>query len=103
MLAATIAGQGIAIGDNLRLPAPARHRRRLVRPFDFDPREPRYYFVTEHDRGGNPAIQAFADWLKARLVQTDGGAPSVGVPAHAHLAGIGVNYICSDRKILHLR
>ncbi|HSI39054.1 MAG TPA: LysR substrate-binding domain-containing protein [Xanthobacteraceae bacterium] len=70
VLAAAIAGQGIAIGDNFV----CRHMLdtgRLVRPFELSIRSSRaYYFVTERERAGNPAIQAFADWLKARLVQT---------------------------------
>ncbi|MDR6953274.1 LysR family glycine cleavage system transcriptional activator [Ancylobacter sp. 3268] len=70
VLAAAIAGQGIAIGDNFV----CRHMLdtgRLVRPFDLAIRSSRsYYFVTERARAGNPAIQAFADWLKSRLVQT---------------------------------
>ncbi|GAB4064242.1 LysR family transcriptional regulator [Ancylobacter sonchi] len=70
VLAAAISGQGIAIGDNFV----CRHlldMGRLVRPFDFAVRSARaYYFVTEHERSGNPAIQAFAGWLKSRVAQT---------------------------------
>lgn len=70
VLAAALAGQGIAIGDNFA----CRHAidtGRLVRPFDLAIRASRaYYFVTPRDRPGNPATQAFADWMKSRLVQT---------------------------------
>ncbi|MPT23798.1 MAG: LysR family transcriptional regulator [Starkeya sp.] len=70
VLAAALAGQGIAIGDNF-VCRQAVETGRLVVPFDLTIRASRaYYFVTPRDRPGNPAIEAFADWLKSRLVQT---------------------------------
>lgn len=70
VLAAASAGQGIAMGDELSC-RPALDAGRLVRPFDLAiPSSRAYYFVTEPDRGGNPATHAFSDWLKSRLAQT---------------------------------
>ena len=67
VLAAAIAGQGIAMGDQLSC-SPALDAGRLVRPFDLTISSSRaYYFVTEPGRGGNPAIDALADWLRSRL------------------------------------
>ncbi len=43
----------------------------LVRPFDLAIKSNRaYYLVVEHHRFGNPALLAFADWLRSRLAQT---------------------------------
>lgn len=70
VLAAASAGQGIAMGDELTC-RQALDTGRLVRPFDLAIRSGRaYYFVTEHQRAGNPAIQALSDWLKSQLVPT---------------------------------
>ncbi|MCK0198758.1 LysR substrate-binding domain-containing protein [Ancylobacter sp. 6x-1] len=70
VLAAAMAGQGIAIGDNF-VCSHVLETGRLVRPFDLSVRvASAYYFVTQRDRSGNPAIQAFAIWLKGRLAQT---------------------------------
>ena len=70
VLAAASAGQGIAMGDELSC-RQALDTGRLIRPFDLAIRSSRaYYFVTEHHRSGNPAIDALADWLKSRLAQT---------------------------------
>lgn len=70
VLAAAVAGQGIAMGDNF-VCRNMLDTGRLVRPFELSIRANRaYYFVTERDRAGNPAIRAFADWMRSRLVQT---------------------------------
>ncbi|UDL94611.1 MULTISPECIES: LysR substrate-binding domain-containing protein [Lichenihabitans] len=70
VLAATTAGQGIAMGDELTC-RQALETGQLVRPFDLGIRSSRaYYVVTEHHRTGNAAMQAFSDWLRSRLVQT---------------------------------
>jgi len=70
VLAAASAAQGIAMGDELSC-RQALDTGRLVRLFDVAIRSSRsYYFVTEHHRTGNPAIQALSDWLKSRLVET---------------------------------
>ena len=70
VLAAASAGQGIAMGDELSC-RQALETGRLIRPFELAIRSSKaYYFVTEHDRSGNPAIKALSEWLKSRLVQT---------------------------------
>ena len=69
VLAAAIASQGIAIGDDL-ICRQALDTGRLVRPFDLAIRATRaYYFVIDQHRGGNAAIHALSDWLKSRLLQ----------------------------------
>jgi LysR family transcriptional regulator, glycine cleavage system transcriptional activator len=70
VLAAASAGQGIAMGDELSCRS-ALDSGRLVRLFDLAiPSSRAYYFITEPDRGGNPAIHALSDWLRSRLPQT---------------------------------
>ena len=70
VLAAASAGQGIAMGDELTC-RQALETGRLVRPFDLAIRSrSAYYFVVEQPRAGNPVVDAFADWLRSRLVQT---------------------------------
>lgn len=70
VLAAATAGQGIAMGDELTC-RQALDTGQLVRPFELGIRSGQaYYLVTEHHRTGNPAMQAFADWLKSRLLHT---------------------------------
>ncbi len=85
VVAAASAGQGVALGDELTC-GQALKAGRLVRPFDLAIRSAEaYYLVTEHHRGGNPAMLAFSDWLKSRLVQTrTGPAPCLrGILLHA--------------------
>ncbi len=70
VVAAAAAGQGVAMGDELTC-GQALKTGRLVRPFDLAIRsDSAYYLVVEHHRTGNPAVQAFSDWLKSRLGQT---------------------------------
>lgn len=70
VVAAASAGQGVALGDELTC-GQALKTGRLVRPFDLPIRsDDAYYLVMEHHRRGNPAIDAFSDWLKSRLSQT---------------------------------
>ncbi len=70
VLAAASAGQGIAMGDELTC-RQALETGRLVRPFDLSIRSScAYYLVTAQHRVANPAMLAFSDWLKSRLVQT---------------------------------
>jgi LysR family transcriptional regulator, glycine cleavage system transcriptional activator len=70
VLAAASAGQGVAMGDELTC-RQALDTGRLVRPFDLAIRSSQaYYLVTAQHRVANPAMLAFSDWLKSRLVQT---------------------------------
>jgi LysR family glycine cleavage system transcriptional activator len=70
VLAAAMASQGIAMGDELTC-RQALDTGRLVRPFDLAIRASRaYYFVIDDRRGGNAAVLALSDWMKMRLVQT---------------------------------
>jgi LysR family glycine cleavage system transcriptional activator len=70
VLAAAMASQGIAMGDELTC-RQALDTGRLVRPFDLAIRAARaYYFVIDDRRGGNAAVLALSDWMKMRLVQT---------------------------------
>jgi LysR family glycine cleavage system transcriptional activator len=70
VLAAASAAQGIAMGDELTC-RQALDTGRLVRPFDLAIRSSRaYYLVMEPNRVANPAVLAFSEWLKSRLIQT---------------------------------
>lgn len=69
VFSAAIAGQGIAMGDELT-GRTALQEGRLVRPFDTAIKSPRsYYLVREHAKAGHPILDAFADWLKSRLAE----------------------------------
>lgn len=71
VFSAAIAGQGIAMGDELT-GRRALKDGRLVRPFDLAIKSPRSYFlVTEHAKAAHPALDAFATWLRARLAEGD--------------------------------
>lgn len=64
MLAAAVAGQGIAIGRS-SLVAGELAAGRLVRLFDLiAPSEFAYYMVTAKSRKKSPALQTFEDWLR---------------------------------------
>ena len=83
VLAAASAGQGIAMGDELTC-RQALETGRLVRPFDLAIQSrSAYYLVVEQLRAGNPAVDAFADWLRSRLVQT---APLLKSAQGPHIA-----------------
>jgi LysR family glycine cleavage system transcriptional activator len=70
LLAATTAGQGVAMGDELTC-GPAMAAGSLIRPFDMTVKSPRaYYLVTEPQKSTNPTIGAFTDWLRRRLAET---------------------------------
>ncbi|MEL7937061.1 MULTISPECIES: LysR substrate-binding domain-containing protein [Pseudomonas] len=69
-LAACIAAQGVAIGDNL-LSGEALRRGLLVRPFDISIQSNRgYYLVTDALKAERPVVRAFSQWLKARVAAT---------------------------------
>ena len=67
VFSAAIAGQGIAMGDELTSRR-ALSEGRLVKPFDIAIPSPRSYFlVSEHAKANHPALEAFAGWLRAKL------------------------------------
>lgn len=67
VFSAAIAGQGIAMGDEL-LGRRALSEGRLVKPFEASVSSPRSYFlVFEHAKAGHPVLNAFSDWLRAKL------------------------------------
>ena len=67
VFSSAIAGQGIAMGDELTS-RKALDEGRLVRPFDIAIKSPRSYFlVTEWTKTDHPIAKAFAGWLKSRL------------------------------------
>jgi LysR family glycine cleavage system transcriptional activator len=67
VFSSAIAGQGIAMGDELTS-RKALDEGRLVRPFDIAIKSPRSYFVvTEWTKVGHPIAKAFGGWLKSRL------------------------------------
>ncbi len=73
VFSAALAGQGIAMGDELT-GRRALTDGRLVRPFDIAIKSPRSYFlVSEHAKAGHPVLDAFSRWLKSRLQENDGG------------------------------
>lgn len=67
VFSAAIAGQGIALGDELT-GRRALSEGRLVKPFEASVPSPRAYFlVFEHTKAGHPVLNAFSDWLRAKL------------------------------------
>jgi LysR family glycine cleavage system transcriptional activator len=69
VFSAAIAGQGIALGDEL-LGRRALSEGRLVKPFEASVPSPRAYFlVFEHAKARHPALNAFSDWLRAKLLE----------------------------------
>ncbi|TJW67445.1 MAG: transcriptional regulator, partial [Mesorhizobium sp.] len=67
VFSAAIAGQGIAMGDELTS-RKALNEGRLVRPFDIAIKSPRSYFlVSEHAKANHPVLQAFGGWLRSKL------------------------------------
>jgi LysR family glycine cleavage system transcriptional activator len=70
LLSASTAGLGVAMGDELTC-GRALASGALVRPFDLSIKSMRaYYLVTERQKVRNPAVRAFTDWLRSRLVET---------------------------------
>jgi LysR family glycine cleavage system transcriptional activator len=70
VIAAALAGQGIAIGDPI-IAGGALSAGRLVRPFPLAIRAPSsYYLVTDRGRMKQPLVRAFRAWIKSRLAAT---------------------------------
>ena len=71
VFAAASAGQGIAMGDELTCRTAMREGQ-LVRPFDTAIKSTRSYFlVMEHSRSDQTLLNAFARWLKSRLMEAE--------------------------------
>jgi LysR family glycine cleavage system transcriptional activator len=67
IFSAAIAGQGIAMGDQLT-GSGALSEGRLVRPFDIAIKSSRSYFlVTEHAKETHPVLDPFRNWLRTKL------------------------------------
>jgi len=67
VIAAALAGQGIAIGDPI-IAGGALSAGRLVRPFALAIRAPNsYYLVADRGRLRQPLVKAFRHWIAARL------------------------------------
>jgi LysR family glycine cleavage system transcriptional activator len=67
VFSAAVAGQGIAMGDELT-GRRALSEGRLVKPFEASVPSPRSYFlVFEHAKASHPVLNAFSDWLRAKL------------------------------------
>lgn len=84
VISAALAGQGIAIGDDL-VCAQALRQGQLVRPFGINVSGTgSYYFVAEHELVDQPAVAAFRSWLKDKLSDELGGSraawPRVSAP-----------------------
>ena len=74
VFSAAIAGQGIAMGDELT-GRKALGEGRLVRPFDISIRAPRsYYLVVDLAKAGHPVLPAFRDWLGSSLADAEAEA-----------------------------
>jgi LysR family transcriptional regulator, glycine cleavage system transcriptional activator len=70
LLAAATAGQGIAMGDELTCRRPLETGQ-LVRPFELRIKATEaYYLVVERQKYGRAVVNAFREWLHARLVET---------------------------------
>lgn len=64
---ACIAGQGIAIGDNL-ISGEALSRGLLVKPFATEIESNRgYYLVADSQKAERPVVRAFCEWIKTQL------------------------------------
>ncbi len=71
VFSSAIAGQGIAMGDELTS-RKALNEGRLVRPFDIAIKSPRSYFlVAERAKTDHPIAKAFSGWLKSRLAEAE--------------------------------
>jgi len=71
VMSAAIAGQGIALGDELT-GRKALIDGRLVRPFERVIKSPRSYFlVHEHAKSDHPVLDAFASWIKDQLSEAE--------------------------------
>ena len=71
LLAATVAGQGIAMGDELTC-GRALETGQIVRPFELSIKSTRaYYLAMEPQKSRHAAIGAFREWLRARLAETE--------------------------------
>ena len=69
VIAAALAGQGIAIGDPI-IAGGALSAGRLVRPFALAIRAPSsYYLVADRGRLRQPLVKAFRSWIQGRLAQ----------------------------------
>ncbi|MBZ9669482.1 LysR family transcriptional regulator [Mesorhizobium sp. B2-1-8] len=69
VFSAAVAGQGIAMGDELT-GRRALSEGRLVKPFEASVPSPRSYFlVFEHAKAGHPVLNAFSGWLRAKLLE----------------------------------
>lgn len=67
VISAALAGQGVAIGDDL-VCAQALRQGQLIRPFgNTVSGTGSYYFVAEHELVEQPAVAAFRSWLKDKL------------------------------------
>jgi LysR family glycine cleavage system transcriptional activator len=70
VMAACIAGQGIALGDNL-VSGEALAQGLLIQPFELQIDSGfGYYLVADQQKAERPAVQAFAEWVKAQLSTT---------------------------------
>lgn len=64
---AAMAGQGIAIGDNM-VSGDALAQGLLIRPFEISIESPRaYYLVADPEKLERPEVQAFIKWLENRV------------------------------------
>lgn len=73
VFSSAIAGQGIAMGDELTS-RKALDDGRLVRPFEMAIKSPRSYFlVTEWTKVDHPIARAFGGWLRSRLSEANSG------------------------------
>ncbi len=69
VFSAAIAGQGIAMGDELT-GRRALSEGRLVRPFDIAiPAQRSYYLVVDYAKSDHPVLPAFRDWLRSSLAE----------------------------------
>ena len=74
VMAAALAAQGVALGDNL-IPRGALRSGLLVRPFDVAVKSDKSYFlVTSEEKADWPVVGAFRAWLLAQ-VEKDSSAP----------------------------
>lgn len=89
VISAAMAGQGMAMGDNL-ICAQALRQGHLVRPFATRiSGTGSYYLVAEHDVVDQPAVTAFRTWLKDKLSE-DLGATFAGEAPVAKVAISGL-------------
>ena len=75
VFAATLSGQGVAVGDRFTCRCMPVNSGQLVQPFDISINSSRsYYLVTSEAKADNQAVVAFSSWLRSEMLKNDADA-----------------------------